>query len=147
MVRAWKIVFTQFSWIIFGTGDPQACILSPLLYYLYTSDCVGISSSNVLVNFAYNTVVGLISNNNKMHEVEKKPGCMVSGHSMNVKKTKELILHFGQMQIRNYSPSSLARHMWMGKERQILQCAAHYGLYLLPGKTWRIQQNIRQSGL
>ena len=43
-----------------STGSPQGCVLSPLLYTLYTHDCTPAHLSNTLVKFA-TTVVGLIS--------------------------------------------------------------------------------------
>jgi len=35
-----------------NTGSPQVCALSPILYSLYTHDCVARSSSNTIVKFA-----------------------------------------------------------------------------------------------
>jgi len=50
-----------------NTGTPQSSVLSPLLYSLYTHDCVASSSSYTIVKFVEDTVVvGLISGND-MH--------------------------------------------------------------------------------
>ncbi len=66
--------FTSNS-ITLNVGAPQGCVLSPLLYSLYTHDCVSSHSSTSIVKFADDTVVlGLISNNDEtayLGEVER----------------------------------------------------------------------------
>ncbi len=66
--------FTSNS-ITLNIGAPQGCVLSPLLYSLYTHDCVSSHSSTSIVKFAYDTVVlVLISNNDEtayLDEVER----------------------------------------------------------------------------
>ncbi len=66
--------FTSNS-ITLNVGAPQGCVLSPLLYSLYTHDCVSSHSSTSIVKFADDTVVlGLISNNDEaayLDEVER----------------------------------------------------------------------------
>ncbi|KAK3520362.1 hypothetical protein QTP70_023831, partial [Hemibagrus guttatus] len=55
-----------------STGAPQGCILSTLLYSLYTYDCVATTNSTTIIRFADDTVVvGLISDNNEMAYLEK----------------------------------------------------------------------------
>ncbi len=63
-----------------GTVSPtivswQGCVLSPLIYSLYTHDCVSSHSSTSIVKFADDTVVlGLINNNDEaayLDEVER----------------------------------------------------------------------------
>ncbi len=59
--------FTSNS-ITLNVGAPQGCVLSPLLYSLYTHDCVSSHSSTSIVKFADDTVVlGLVSTTMRPH--------------------------------------------------------------------------------
>ena len=61
MVRVGNNISTP---LILNTGAPQGCVLSPLLYFLFTHDCVATHASNSIIKFADDTtVVGLITNN------------------------------------------------------------------------------------
>ncbi len=95
--------------ITLNIGAPQGCVLSPLLYSLYIHDCVSSHSSTYIVKFADDTVVlGLISNNDEtayLDEVERPTSwCQNNGLSLNVSKTKELIVDFRKRQQRPYTP-------------------------------------------
>ncbi len=85
------------------------CVLSPLLYSLYTHDCVSSHSSTSIIKFADDTVVlGLINNNDEaayLDEVERLTSwCQDNCLSLNVSKTKELIVDFRKRQQRPYTP-------------------------------------------
>ncbi len=100
--------FTSNS-ITLNIGAPQGCVLSPLLYSLYTHDCVSSHSSASLVKFADDTVVlGLITNNDEtayLDEVERLTSwCQDNCLSLNVSKTEELIADFRKRQQQPYTP-------------------------------------------
>ena len=55
---------TTSAMLILNTGASQGCALGPLLYSLFTHDCVAKHNSNTIIKFAEDTtVVGLIPDN------------------------------------------------------------------------------------
>ena len=89
--------------LIFNTVAPQGCVLTPLLYSLFTHDCVDKHDSNTISNFAdETTVVGLITDNDETsyrEEVrELAVWCQDNNLSHNVSKTKELTVDYRKRQ-------------------------------------------------
>ncbi|KAK3528699.1 hypothetical protein QTP70_009959 [Hemibagrus guttatus] len=87
------------STLILNTGIPQDCVLSPLLYSLFTHDCVLQYNSNIFIKYADDTtVVGRISNNDELayrEEIQSLSAlCSMNNLTLNATKTKELIVDF-----------------------------------------------------
>jgi hypothetical protein len=81
-----------------NTGAPQGCVLSPLLYSLFTHDCVAAHDFNTIIKFADDTtVVGLITNKETAYREEVRDlaiWCKDNNLSLNVSKTNELIVNY-----------------------------------------------------
>ena len=75
------------------------CVLSPLLYSLFTHDCMARHDSNTIIKFADDTtVVGLITDNDEKAYKEEVRDLGVwyqdNNLSLNVNKTKEMIVDY-----------------------------------------------------
>ena len=85
--------------LILNTGAPLGCVLSPLLYSLFTHDCTARHDSNTLIKLAADTaVVGLITDNDETTYREEvrhlAEWCQDNNLSLNVIKTKEMIVDY-----------------------------------------------------
>ncbi len=132
--------FTSNS-IILNVGAPQGCVLSPLLYSLYTDDCVSSHSSTSIIKFADDTVVlGLIYNNDEtayLNEVERLTSwCQDNCLSLNVSTTKELIVDFRKRQQWPYTPLMVS-----GTPVDRMSSFKYLGVNISKNLTWTSQVN------
>ena len=98
-----KVVKNTSTSLILNTGAAQGCVQSPLLYSLFTHDCVASHASNSIIKFEDDTtVMGLIINNDETAYREEVRAlgvwCQENNLSLNVNKTKEMIVDFRKQQ-------------------------------------------------
>ncbi len=138
--------FTSNS-ITLNVGAPQGCFLSPLLFSLYTHDCLSSHSSTSIIKFADDTVVlGLISNNDEtayLDEVERLTSwCQDNCLSLNVSKTKELIVDFRKRHLRPYTPLMIS-----GTPVERVSSFKYLGVNISEDLTWttHIQTQVKKA--
>ncbi len=138
--------FTSKS-ITLNVGAPQGCVLSPLLYSLYTHDCVSSHSSTSIIKFADDTVVlGLINNEDEaayLDEVERITSwCQDNCLPLNVSKTKELIVDFRKRQQRPYTPLMIS-----GTPVERVSSFKYLGVNISEDLTWttHIQTQVKKA--
>lgn len=119
-----------------NTGAPQGCVLSPLLYSLFTHDCVPKHNANTIVNFADDTtVIGLISDNNEeayREEVEHLTHWSKDNNlALNSKKTKDLDLDFRRHRQGDHQPISIG-----GEAVEMVHSFRFLGVHINQDRSW-----------
>ena len=93
-----KFLGSKSDMLYTNTGAPQGCVLSPMLFTLYTSDCRTIKNGCKLFKYADDTaLVGRCINNDALYRTEVArftTWCEENFLELNVKKTKEMVVDF-----------------------------------------------------
>ena len=93
--------------LILKKSSPHGCVLSTLLYSLFTLDCIFRHDSDTIIMFADDTrVVGLITDNDKTAYREEVRNlsvwCQDNNLSLNVIKTKEMIVDYWKRRTEHF---------------------------------------------
>ena len=127
--------------LIFNTGAPQGCVLSPLLYSLFTHDCKARHNSNTIIKFADDTtVVGQIMNNDETAMGGgHRPGRVVPGQQPLLQLDQDKGDDCGlQEKEDRANPHS---HRWgcLAQDRKALQIVLRMAQYITGAKLPAIQ--------
>ena len=133
-----KIGDNLSSSVTLYTGTPQGCVLSPMLYSLFTHECLSCHVRTKILKFADDTtVIGLITNSDEPEcrdQVNKLISwCNDNNMELNVNKTKEIIVDF-----RRKTPSPSSPLMIDGRTVEIIQHFKFLGSTISSNLKWEL---------
>ena len=133
-----KIGDNLSSSVTLSTGTPQGCLLSPMLYSLFTHDCLSCHVGTKILKFADDTtLIGLITNSDESEyrdQVNKLISwCNDNNLELNVNKTKEMIVDFRRKKSSPPSPQVID-----GRTVEIVQHFKFLGSTISSNLKWEL---------